>query len=65
MTINYKHIPKPLSDNCTIVIDSITYNMCELQEFYNEFENEFTQFFEELIQFSGEKLTEIQNSLNN
>jgi len=37
----------------------------ELQEFYNEFENEFTLFFDELIQFSKEKLTEIQNSLNN
>ncbi|WP_055443321.1 ACP phosphodiesterase [Lacinutrix himadriensis] len=33
----------------------------ELQEFYDEFEDEFTRFFEELIQFSKEKLIEIQN----
>ncbi|WP_299886197.1 acyl carrier protein phosphodiesterase [uncultured Lacinutrix sp.] len=32
----------------------------ELQEFYNEFEDEFTRFFEELIQSSNEKLTELQ-----
>ena len=36
----------------------------ELQEFYDEFEDEFTRFFEELIQFSNEKLIEIQNKLN-
>ncbi len=35
----------------------------ELQEFYNEFEDEFTRFFKELIQFSEEKLIEIQNNL--
>ena len=28
----------------------------ELQEFYNEFETEFTSFFDELIQFSQDKL---------
>ncbi|QRM90665.1 DUF479 domain-containing protein [Lacinutrix sp. WUR7] len=33
----------------------------ELQEFYNEFEDEFTRFFEELIQFSKKKLIEIEN----
>ncbi|MDO6597369.1 acyl carrier protein phosphodiesterase [Oceanihabitans sp. 2_MG-2023] len=33
----------------------------ELQEFYNEFEDEFTRFFEELISFSNEKLIEIQS----
>ncbi len=32
----------------------------ELQEFYNEFETEFTQFFDELIAFSAEKLKQIQ-----
>lgn len=34
----------------------------ELQEFYNEFETEFTQFFDELIAFSAEKLKQIQQS---
>lgn len=33
----------------------------ELQEFYNEFEDEFTRFFDELIHFSSKKLKEIQN----
>ncbi|WP_452233209.1 acyl carrier protein phosphodiesterase [Lacinutrix sp. MEBiC02595] len=37
----------------------------ELQEFYNEFEDEFTRFFEELIPFSKEKLLEIQTKQNN
>lgn len=32
----------------------------ELQEFYNEFETEFTLFFDELITFSSEKLKQIQ-----
>ena len=31
----------------------------ELEEFYNEFENEFTDFFDELIQFSKHKLNEL------
>jgi acyl carrier protein phosphodiesterase len=31
----------------------------ELEEFYNEFETEFTDFFEELIAFSKQKLTEL------
>lgn len=31
----------------------------ELEEFYNEFENEFTLFFDELIAFSNQKLTEL------
>ena len=31
----------------------------ELQEFYNEFEDEFTRFFDELITFSNQKLIEI------
>jgi len=34
----------------------------ELQRFYNEFEIEFTHFFEELIIFSSEKLKQIQQS---
>ena len=33
----------------------------ELQEFYNEFEDEFTRFFDELISFSSKKLKEIEN----
>ena len=33
----------------------------ELQEFYDEFEAEFTSFFDELIQFSKEKLNELQH----
>lgn len=33
----------------------------ELQEFYDEFEDEFTRFFDELIQFSAKKLKEIEN----
>ncbi|MGB1308179.1 MAG: ACP phosphodiesterase [Oceanihabitans sp.] len=33
----------------------------ELQEFYTEFEDEFTQFFKELIAFSNKKLIEIQS----
>jgi len=32
----------------------------ELQEFYNEFEDEFTRFFDELIAFSKNKLNELQ-----
>ncbi len=35
----------------------------ELQEFYNEFETEFTVFFEELIIFSKHKLIELNNDL--
>lgn len=34
----------------------------ELEEFYNEFEAEFTSFFDELIRFSKQKLTEIQSN---
>jgi acyl carrier protein phosphodiesterase len=33
----------------------------ELQEFYDEFETEFSSFFEELIRFSTKKLIEIEN----
>ncbi|AEH02671.1 ACP phosphodiesterase [Lacinutrix sp. 5H-3-7-4] len=33
----------------------------ELQEFYNDFEDEFTKFFDELIHFSAKKLKEIEN----
>ncbi|WP_044404255.1 ACP phosphodiesterase [Lacinutrix sp. Hel_I_90] len=33
----------------------------ELQEFYDEFETEFSSFFEELIHFSAKKLIEIEN----
>lgn len=32
----------------------------ELQEFYNEFEDKFTCFFDELINFSSQKLKEIE-----
>lgn len=32
----------------------------ELKEFYNEFEDEFTCFFDELINFSSQKLKEIE-----
>jgi len=32
----------------------------ELQEFYNEFEDEFTRFFDELIAFSKNKLNDLQ-----
>ncbi|MFI1773610.1 ACP phosphodiesterase [Thalassobellus citreus] len=35
----------------------------ELEEFYNEFENEFTMFFDELITFSKQKLEEHTLSL--
>ena len=31
----------------------------DLKEFYNEFEDEFTRFFDELITFSNQKLIEI------
>lgn len=31
----------------------------ELHLFYNEFENEFTSFFDELITFSNDKLTQL------
>ena len=33
----------------------------ELREFYDEFEAEFTSFFEELIAFSNQKLNELQH----
>ncbi|MCH2193106.1 acyl carrier protein phosphodiesterase [Kordia sp.] len=33
----------------------------ELQEFYDEFEAEFTSFFDELIEFSKQKLNELQH----
>jgi len=33
----------------------------ELEEFYDEFENEFTLFFEELIEFSKHKLNELNS----
>ena len=35
----------------------------ELNEFYTEFENEFTLFFDELIEFSKRKLNEINDKL--
>ena len=35
----------------------------ELQEFYNEFETEFTAFFDELTTFSKHKLIELNNDL--
>jgi acyl carrier protein phosphodiesterase len=34
----------------------------ELKAYYNEFENEFTLFFKELIEFSNQKLIEITNA---
>ena len=36
----------------------------ELDLFYNEFEAEFTSFFEELIAFSEEKLIQINQELS-
>lgn len=33
----------------------------ELEEFYTEFENEFSLFFEELMEFSNKKIKEINN----
>lgn len=36
----------------------------ELEEFYEEFENEFTLFFNELIESSKEKLKELNSRLN-
>jgi hypothetical protein len=35
----------------------------ELEEFYTEFETEFTIFFDELIEFSNNKLEELKNEL--
>ena len=35
----------------------------ELEAFYNEFEEEFTNFFDELIRFSKEKITELRTTL--
>ena len=35
----------------------------ELEEFYNEFESEFTHFFNELIEFTNQKLKEISKQL--
>jgi acyl carrier protein phosphodiesterase len=35
----------------------------ELKEFYEEFENEFTLFFDELITFTREKLEELNNTI--
>jgi acyl carrier protein phosphodiesterase len=35
----------------------------ELEAFYNEFEEEFTSFFDELIRFSKEKITELRTTL--
>lgn len=37
----------------------------ELNAFYSEFENEFTLFFDELIQFSNAKLIELTKKINN
>lgn len=37
----------------------------ELKAYYSEFENEFTLFFDKLIEFSNAKLIEITNKLNN
>lgn len=36
----------------------------ELEEFYQEFEAEFTSFFEELIEFSKEKLKTLSLKIN-
>lgn len=36
----------------------------ELEEFYEEFENEFTLFFDELITFSKEKLKELNEAID-
>jgi len=40
-------------------ISKMNFAVLELEEFYTEFEDEFTSFFEELIQFSRKKLLEL------
>ena len=36
----------------------------ELKDFYEDFETDFTAFFEELTAFSSDKLIKIQNQFN-
>lgn len=39
----------------------MNFAVIELEEYYNEFENEFTSFFEELRDFSKNKILELKN----
>jgi acyl carrier protein phosphodiesterase len=39
----------------------MNFAVLELEEYYEEFENEFTSFFEELIAFSNHKIIELKN----
>ena len=42
-------------------IAKMNFAVLELEEYYEEFENEFTSFFEELRAFSNNKLIELEN----
>tara|TARA_R110002167_G_scaffold87924_4_gene237243 strand:+ start:6385 stop:6987 length:603 start_codon:yes stop_codon:yes gene_type:complete len=48
----------------TKYISSMNEAVIELEEFYADFENEFTQFFDELIVFSKNKLNELTLTYN-
>ena len=39
----------------------MNFAVLELEEYYEEFENEFTSFFEELRVFSNHKILELKN----
>ena len=39
----------------------MNFAVLELEEYYKEFENEFTSFFEELRVFSNHKILELKN----
>ena len=40
---------------------NMNFAVIELEEYYEEFENEFTSFFEELRIFSNHKIIELEN----
>lgn len=42
----------------------MNYAVNELEEYYDDFQNEFFSFFDELILFSDQKLKELQNETN-
>jgi acyl carrier protein phosphodiesterase len=42
-------------------ISKMNFAVLELEEYYEEFENEFTSFFEELRVFSNHKIIELEN----
>ena len=42
-------------------ISKMNFAVLELEEYYEEFENEFTSFFEELRAFSNNKIIELEN----